>query len=509
MVQAALGGRAASRAFLPIRKEEAAWHRAAWESRSPSWRLPTVGALHVVQGPPGTGKTWTATRLIEDTLRVHPEAKILVCGKEHLALDHLVAEVRDSHEGKLRLSTHREGVDSTHQEAQTLLEGVLARGEGLAPKASRRLAASLNSKGLAASWPTNIHRQESRIVGATLASAAMERMVMEGEVFDLVVVEEAGKCYPSELAGALAVGRNTVLIGDQMQLPPFEIDEITGNLQSLLHALNKTTKGSPELQRSCARAARGVFNLEPGEAIPDDLVQRTAPFLQPFKLLHERGVGEVEASTTLYGEYRMFEELSNLVGDVFYDGPFDWAKGVEVEAHRLPRFHRDHGRLALVDIPHCSDERSWMERRTSTGSLHNKREAEVAVRLAQTMAEGAQENAVVVLTPYIGQRDLIRTMLGDEGSEIEVHTVDGFQGKERDFVVLSLVRNNDKSAGRRWGFVRDARRLNVALSRAREGLTVVCSLKHLAGSSFSDDEMHLDRSINTISKAAYVSWEDV
>ena len=116
---------------------------------------------------------------------------------------------------------------------------------------------------------------------------------------------------------------------------------------------------------------------------------------------------------------------------------------------------------------------------------------------------------VVILTPYIGQRDLIREMLQGVGSDIEVHTVDGFQGKEREFVVLSLVRNNDKSAARRWGFVRDARRLNVALSRAREGLVVLCSLKHLAGSSFSDDEMHLGRSIRAISEASCVSWGDL
>ena len=62
------------------------------------------------KGPPGTGKTWTATRLIEDVLERHPHARILVCGKEHLALDHLVAEVRAAETSLGEVSTHREGV---------------------------------------------------------------------------------------------------------------------------------------------------------------------------------------------------------------------------------------------------------------------------------------------------------------------------------------------------------------------------------------------------------------
>ena len=87
---------------------------------------------------------------------------------------------------------------------------------------------------------------------------------------------------------------------------------------------------------------------------------------------------------------------------------------------------------------------------------------------------------------------------------MKVNTVDGFQGKEADFILLSLVRNNEKTAGGRWGFVNDPNRLNVALSRAREGLIVFTSLKHVSDTEFKQDDDYLERAIEMISEKGRV-----
>ena len=506
MVNTAMSCKPVIRAILPPNPWVERDVAEGWSERAPAWRLPTTGPMHVVQGPPGTGKTWTATRLIEDVLERHPHARILVCGKEHLALDHLVAEVRAAKTSLGGVSTHREGGEVTLHDAEGLARQFGKAGQPLAPEASEALLRAMKHDGVQAAWPLSIHRHEASVLGTTLTSETMQRMVAEGEVFDLVVVEEAGKCYPSELVGALSIGRTVVLIGDQMQLPPFEINEITSNLRSLVHSLNmeEGKDVSP-----CGRAVRAALGLHQHDTIPENVIQYLSPHLQPFKMLHEEEHTSLSAATTLRGEYRMFKTLSDIVGRVFYDGPFDWKKVDGVPEDALPAFHQTHGRLAMVNLPHCSDERSWMEQRSASGSLHNEMEAKVAVQLAHELSEDAGPENVVVLTPYLGQRDLIRHLLKSSKIDIEVHTVDGFQGKEREFVILSLVRNNDKSATRRWGFVADSRRLNVALSRAREGLTVLCSMKHLDGSSFVEGEEHLRDAMQAVHDVMCVGLEAV
>lgn len=507
MVNAALTNKASVRALMSLEDREAE-NIATGCAEATGWRLPTSGMYHVVQGPPGTGKTWTATRLIEDLLERHPEARVMVCGKEHLALDHLISEVDCGVAGK-KGATHREGKDETTNIAVEFVNHHLQhlKTEGECKSAAAALRERLMSHGAIASWPLGIHRRETSVVGTTVTSAEMQRAVTDGDVFDFVVVEEAGKCYPSELIGAFCIARTVVLIGDQMQLPPFELREISQNLTSVVKSLNGEKKKLTPLERKCLDVTRIALELDPEDEIPIELVDDLEPFLQPFKLLHERKLPHLAPATTLHGEYRMFQSLSDIVGEVFYGQPFAWSKVEEVPMEDLPNHHQNLGRLVLLDVPHCSEQSAWREQRSANGSLHNQKEAELILRLAEKFYNAEKQARTVVLTPYLGQRDLIRTLFDKAKVRIDVETVDGFQGKERDFVILSLVRNNDKTASRRWGFVSDPRRLNVALSRAREALLVVCSLKHLDGSEFDGLEGHLADALYAIQERGAVVGE--
>ncbi len=534
----------------------ASWRFREWEDSHPNWRISCYGNLQLVQGPPGTGKTWTATRLVEDILRENPHAKILLCAKEHLALDHLANSVKealgvDEFRGLevSRIVSGRRSEKGLVDErldpivlGRRFAEEVLTASESISKKRGYRgrlggIRKSMVQKGHPAIWPSNFLKREAAVVCVTTADDAILNLLRDarGEAFDYAIVEEAGKSYPSELLGAVAISRNTILIGDQMQLPPFEIKEIRRNLLRIFSTDFKKLRKEKSKDRglinllSDVRFSHSIWDRDSERHVQDDVdnvVDDIKPWLEPFRWLFElfgelndyyvsckedgetekknHGISYIDRLTSkLEEERRMFEDLSDVVGEVFYGNPFIWMKDKKdcYADSELPAPHLKNDRLLLIDCPHCSVDGGWREKRYKTGSYCNQNEAKIVAKTAVQMASGGHE--VVVLSPYQGQVDLVKHKLG-RNSGVKVHTVDGFQGKESDFILLSLVRNNDKTAGGRWGFVSDPNRLNVALSRAREGLILFTSLKHVSDSEFEQDSDYLGRAIEMIAEKGTV-----
>jgi len=105
------------------------------------------------------------------------------------------------------------------------------------------------------------------------------------------------------------------------------------------------------------------------------------------------------------------------------------------------------------------------------GSKYNENEAAVVVRYVQSLIKaGITHSQVAILTPYQAQVQLLSSLLRPQYPDIEIGSVDGMQGREQEVVILSLVRSNSK---REVGFLRDKRRLNVAMTRAKRQLCVV------------------------------------
>ena len=118
--------------------------------------------------------------------------------------------------------------------------------------------------------------------------------------------------------------------------------------------------------------------------------------------------------------------------------------------------------------------------------MRNRGELETSRKLFLQLAEGGHD--VVFLSPYRGQVESFETMIPKNLRQF-VRTVDQFQGREADFIVLSLVRNNARTGSLgRWGFVSKPNRLNVALSRAREGLIILTSVQHIVDTDWQYGE---------------------
>gem|GEM_PF-3946646 len=284
--------------------------------------------------------------------------------------------------------------------------------------------------------------------------------------YDWVIVDEAGRCTPSELAVAVQSGHRIILVGDHRQLPPFFDDQMR-------HAMK-----------------------ERFPSVPDDLL-----FVSDFQRIFDR-FKESGAGFALYGQHRMAPSIGALVSDVFYAGELTTERGPAEEwTQTLP--------------PDLAEEVVWLDTASAGAQAHeskerhslsfqNHYEAGVIVKLLEEIDASDQALEILldatrpvpigVICPYKAQASLIRNLLAKSSvspalqSRIKVGTVDSYQGKQNDLIVLSLTRANTRGD---IGFVRDKARANVSLSRARERLVIVGSSAtwghpRAAGSPFSN-----------------------
>lgn len=426
-----------------------------------------------VQGPPGTGKTYLACEAITKLLERDEDARILVCAKEHQALrtlrnklltgfgDHLPLHVVVSQPRRVGLDKLVEG--TPFDAARKSLASVSTE---LAPSALR---GSLDTWGRQP--PPLLERlveNGAQIVFATTTSWTMKKARFDprAEPYDFAVVEEAGKCYPSELFGPLAISRNVLLIGDQKQLPPFQLEET----KTAIDYIRTIPTAVTELEKEMGNREKGRIGWA-----------EVKQWLQPFARLYEGG-----PSFMLKEQYRMVPSISQLVSGTFYGTSFANRKSA---AESRPVFtHPKLGDMTLVwiDVPFCSDLPKARE--DLGGHRFNKTELIIIARLFMDIKyNGRGSPSVAVLSPYNSQVD---HLAGKKGLQAAlpgscpgvpglnprdiVRTVDSFQGNEADLVVVSLVRNNTFGHPRNsWGFVLNPERLNVMLSRARRHLVVV------------------------------------
>ena len=448
------------------------------------WRLSHKRNIMTLQGPPGTGKTWTASHIVKDILKENPCAKILVSSKEHLALDHLsnqIREVLDDSFDVVRINHSESDVESDLNH-EVLPEAIAERVLNEISIPSKKM----REIGKLATWVEDLTIRTASVVCTTTLDRTMENLQHSGVTFDFSIIEEAGKSYPSELIGPVSISMYTLLIGDHLQLPPFELREIqksSGDCikEGLKNWDDNGFRDSIErelVEISTPKATRLEFDST-------GVSKQIEEWLQPFQLIQSITKGDV-----LTNQWRMFQSLSDTIGKIFYGGPFTVKKINSIGDNQLPGIFGEHTqRLLMADIA------------TGKEGQHNKSYCNVAEAkftakcLEQLLNE--KENAIAI-TPYSGQVAEIRSNLSMEYHD-KVRTVDGFQGKEADFILLSLVRNNKRTgSSRRWGFFRDPRRINVALSRAREGLIVISSIDHIEKTDWADGEGQLSKFIESV-----------
>ena len=261
----------------------------------------------------------------------------------------------------------------------------------------------------------------AKVVCCTAAGA--DSALLGDERFDLVVLDEATQ-VPDPLAlVALSRGERAVLAGDPEQLPP--------------------TVLNPEAEQG----GLGVTL---------------------FERLAQAHPG---AGVLLEVQHRMHADLMAFPSATRYGGRLQAHPAVAARTLADLGAAEDPGRPAPLVLVDCAGK-GWADEQGEDGSTANPGQAaRTAAEVRRLLSRGLSPAEIGVITPYRAQRRLLRRLLSDAVARgLEIDTVDGFQGRENEAIVVDLVRSNE--AGK-VGFVADRRRLNVALTRAKRHLLLI------------------------------------
>lgn len=202
-------------------------------------------------------------------------------------------------------------------------------------------------------------------------------------------------------------------------------------------------------------------------------------------------------SRMLEVQYRMHQDISDWASTAMYHGKLISHESVRnrqlatlpLVAEKL-QSHRDTKEdtsalaevtLLLIDTTGCD----MHETANEAGSRYNEGEANIVASHVQSLiSTGLRAEDIAVITPYNGQVELLRKMLLPTIPKLEIRSVDGFQGGEREAVVLSLVRSSDRGGQDGIGFLRDERRLNVAVTRAKRHCAMICDCETVSKDAF-------------------------
>ena len=401
----------------------------------------------IIHGPPGTGKTTTLVEVIRQCAK--RSRPVLVCAPSNAAVDLLTERCSNAGLDVVRIGNLAR-IDPVVME-HTLGErwkrhGMAEEIKYLRKRADefRRMAtkykrsfgkAEMEQRKLllqeARNIITDVRRMEQQVtdmiidqadvVACTLVASRNEEI--RGRHFEYVVIDEAGQALDPAMCIPLQRAERVILAGDPYQLPPTVIDQQAAQMALSTTMLDRVIKAHPE------------------------------------------------AVTLLTEQYRMNHVIMSYSNATFYEGKV--TSHPSVEDRTIPDGAPLAESLVIID----TSGRGWEETPgEGAESLANIGEAECALALYDelTSHDEHQTWSVGIISPYRGQVRRINSMLTDEQRSrvalLDVDTVDSFQGSECDAIIISLVRSNDDQE---IGFLKDIRRMNVAITRARKKLIII------------------------------------
>ena len=407
----------------------------------------------IVHGPPGTGNTTTLVEAIYETL--HRESQVLVCAQSNMAVDWISEKLTDRGVNVLRIGnpsrvndkmlsfTYERRFEShpDYPQLWSLRKAIRELYSQNRKGANREsMHQKINAlKDRATELEIRINEtlfSEARVIACTLVSSA--NRLLTGKKFGTLFIDEAAQALEAACWIPIRKADRVVLAGDHFQLPP--------------------TVKSPQALR---------------EGLGNTLMQAIAN-------------NQPDAVSLLKLQYRMNDEIMRFPSEWFYGGMLQSAP--EVKYRSILDFDTP---ITWVNTEEMDCNEEFIGE--SYGRI-NKPEAELTIsQLKEYITKIGRERFlgeridVGVISPYKAQVQYLRQLIKKDAffkpyrQLITVNTVDGFQGQERDVILISLVRANEKGE---IGFLGDLRRMNVAITRARMKLIILGNAATLTRHSF-------------------------
>ncbi len=427
--------------------------------------------LFLIHGPFGTGKTKTLSEIILQEVKAGN--RVLACAESNIAVDNLAQEVcgkvkavRIGHPVRVSRKTKemtlssliekdkeyssslklREMAEEIKKKQKEFLKPLPSSSRGLGKKEIMELSflkkskkgIPLNKIHSMARWISIEEKADSYYEGAraveenitsrivreaeviltTNSSSALE---MIGDDFDVAIIDEASQATLPGILIPLSKVTRFVLSGDHKQLPPTVMSEKSQILKNTLF----------------------------------ESLMRRFP----------------ENSILLDTQYRMNERLMLFPSKEFYEGKIKASSSVRNISLSMMGVKEYSPSLVFIDTSNSDD--CFEERKKDSFSIYNTFEAEKVKKIfLEFLKRGVSHEDIGIITPYEDQAELIKKIC-----DADVHTVDGYQGQEREVMILSFVRSNDIGE---VGFLGDMRRLNVSITRAKRKMVIVGNSKTLS-----------------------------
>lgn len=418
----------------------------------------------IIHGPPGTGKTGLLKEII--SLAVNQGERVLVTAPTNSAVDNMVEKLSDSGVKIVRVGNPVR--ISQVVASKSLVHIVNAKLADFQAEIERKksnlrkdLKHCLKDDSLAAGirqllkqLGKTMKKKEKETVREILSSAqvvlatntgAADPLIRRLDTFDLVVIDEAGQAIEPSCWIPILLGKRCILAGDQCQLAPVI------------------------LSRKAAEGGLGISLLERAASLHKGVMAT--------RLTVQYRMNDAIASWAskeMYGG--LLKSSSSVSSHLLVDSPFVKPTWITQCPLLLLDTRMRYGSLSIGCEEHLDP--------AGTGSFFNEGEADIVVQHVYSLiGAGVSPTAIAVQSPYVAQVQLLRDRLDEvpEAAGVDVATIDSFQGRESDAVIISMVRSNNLGA---VGFLGDSRRMNVAITRARKHVAVVCDSSTICHNPF-------------------------
>ena len=425
----------------------------------------------IVHGPPGTGKTTTLVEAINETLM--RESQVLVCAQSNMAVDWISEKLVDRGVNVLRIGNPTRVNDKmlgfTYErrfESHPDYPQLWAIRKAIRELRKNRKKGSENYhqkmdrlKSRAAEIEIRINSElfgEARVIACTLVGSA--HRLLEGMKFGTLFIDEAAQALEAACWIPMRRASRVILAGDHCQLPP-----TVKSIAALRAGLGKTL-----MERIAENKPEVVTLLKIQYRMNDEIMRFSSDWFYG---------GKVESAPQI--KYRSVLD---------YDHPITWIdtsneeNQITIEGEDAPEDSASTS--SSVSAANQNSDLNFKEQFVgeSFGRI-NKAEAELTLlTLAEYFTKIGKQRVlsesidVGIISPYRAQVQYLKKLIKKYEffkpyrRLISVNTVDGFQGQERDVILISLVRSNDEG---QIGFLKDLRRMNVAMTRARMKLIIL------------------------------------